>query len=203
MGLINYYRQYTLYGFIRLVLDVLRTRIIYPGAKIIRFPIDIRGKKFIDLGRRLTTGRNCRLEAYPSDNRSVVLKFGNDVQINDYVHITAMCGVTIGDNVLMASKIYISDCAHGSYKGDNFDSSPDQNPIDRDYRTAPVKIGSNVWIGESASILPGVEIGTGSIVGANSVVTKSVPEHCLVAGVPARVLKRYNFDTKKWERINS
>jgi len=148
----------------------------------------------------LTTGVGCRLEAFPSIFNLKTLRFGDNVQINDYVHITAMSSVIIGNNVLMASKIYISDCSHGYYDGKSNDSIPDTHPIDREYKTAPVRIEDNVWIGESVSILPGVTVGENSIIGANSVVTKNIPANCIAVGNPARVIKKYNFETKIWEK---
>ena len=71
----------------------------------IRFPFDLRGKKYIDPGAGLTTGVGCRLEAY--SNGPCVLRFGQNVQLNDHVHICAMREIEIGNHVLMASKIYI------------------------------------------------------------------------------------------------
>ena len=196
-------RKYGYFGIIRILYYTINTRFFFRRARLIRLPIDIRGRTYINFGSQLTTGKYCRLEAYPVDGKSVVLNFGKNVQINDYVHITAMVGVTVGDNVLMASKIYISDCTHGSYKGDNRDSDPEQIPIDREYSMSPVVIGDNVWIGESVSILPGVKIGKGSIIGANSVVTKSIPEYCIAVGIPATVIKKYNFKKKVWEEIKN
>lgn len=174
---------------------------VHPTARIIRIPFDIRGCKYIQWGINFTTGVGCRLEAYPINN-SIVLKIGNDVQINDYVHITAMQEVSIGDNVLMASRIYISDSTHGSYSGDINDSSPEIAPQKRPYSIKKVIIENNVWIGEGVSILPGVTIGSGTIVGANSVVTKSLPSNVIAVGIPAKPIKKYNFETKKWEAIN-
>ena len=72
------------------------------------------------------------------------MRFGNNVQINDNVHITAMKNVTIGNNVLMASNIYISDCSHGFYSGDSRDSHPDIPPIKREYDVKDVIIEDNV-----------------------------------------------------------
>ena len=131
----------------------------------------------------------------------MVLKFGENVQMNDYVHITAAKSVEIGDNVLMASKIYISDCSHGSYLGDSNDSNPLTSPIGRPLSVKPVKIGNNVWLGEFVSVLPGVTIGQGTIVGANSVVSKSLPPNVIAVGSPAKPIKKFNFETNQWERI--
>lgn len=129
------------------------------------------------------------------------MHFGKNVQLNDYVHITSMNNVTIGDNVLMASKIYISDCVHGIYNGDINDSSPTISPIDRQYLVKETIIEKNVWIGESVCVLPGVIIGEGAIIGAMSLVNKDIPPYTIAVGIPARVVKKYNFKTKKWERV--
>lgn len=188
-------------GIIKLFYFKIRTFFLSKKSRLIRFPIIIRGKKGIDFGDNLTTGVGCRLEAYSSTKKT--LKFGKNVQINDYVHITAMSKVIIGDNVLMASKIYISDCTHGFYGGSENDSSPNEIPTSRSYEVKHVVIENNVWLGEFVSVLPGVTIGEGSIIGANSVVNKSIPPNCIAVGSPARIVKRYNFETKKWQRTNN
>jgi acetyltransferase-like isoleucine patch superfamily enzyme len=120
--------------------------------------------------------------------------------MNDYVHITAMESVKIGDNVLLASKIYISDCAHGSYSGDKNDSHPAIAPDKRPLYSKPVLIEDNVWLGEFVSVLPGVTIGKGTIVGANSVVSKNLPPYIIAVGTPAKPIKKFNFETNKWEK---
>ena len=176
-----------------------RTLFIFPNARIIRFPIDIRGKKYIQVSKGFTTGVGCRIEAYPKTDKKVLL-FGENFQMNDYVHITAMESVKIGNNVLLASKIYISDCSHGSYSGDENDSYPDSIPHDRPLSSKPVVIEDNVWLGEFVSVLPGVTIGKGTIVGANSVVSKSLPPYVIAVGTPAKPIKKFNFETNKWEK---
>ncbi|MGK0447171.1 MAG: lipopolysaccharide O-acetyltransferase, partial [Polaribacter sp.] len=59
----------------------------------------------------------------------------------------------------------------------------------------------NVWIGQSVSVLKGVTIGFGSIIGANSVVTKDIPAHCIAVGSPAQVIRTYDFESKQWKKI--
>ena len=180
----------------------LRLFFVVPSARIIRFPIDIRGKKFMAFGRKLTTGYYCRREAYPiGNNNPKVLKFCDNVQINDFVHIAAAKNVETGNNVLIASKVFISDICHGEYADIENMSDPNEHPNDRKLSAKPVIIHDDVWIGEMVSILPGVEIGKGSIIGANSVVTKSIPDYSIAAGNPAKVIKQYNFNTKRWEKI--
>ncbi|WP_242877127.1 DapH/DapD/GlmU-related protein [Fusibacter sp. 3D3] len=126
------------------------------------------------------------------------LIIGNNCKIGDYVHIAAGEKVIIGNNCLMASKIYISDISHGCYKEGLENDSPDIPPDRRLLATDPVIIGNNVWIGENVSILSGITIGDGCIVGANSVVTKNVPKHTIVAGVPAKVIKVWNKESELW-----
>ena len=192
--------QYGLLGIIKMLINLIRTKLTFQNARIIRFPIDIRGKKFIQVSKGFTTGVGCRIEAYPETDKKVLL-FGENFQMNDYVHITAMESVKIGNNVLLASKIYISDCSHGSYSGDENDSYPDSIPHDRPLSSKPVAIEDNVWLGEFVSVLPGVTIGKGSIVGANSVVSKSLPPYVIAVGTPAKPIKKFNFDNNKWEKI--
>lgn len=140
--------EYSIYSKFKLFIWLIRTKIIAYQARIIRFPLDIRGRKYIDMGRRLTTGVGCRLEAFSEDGKKKMF-FGSDVQINDYVHINAMCKVEIGNNVLIASHVYISDNSHGIYKGSPKDSRPDVPPIKRDYYIKPV---SN-WMCAKAGII--------------------------------------------------
>jgi len=194
-------KRYTVFGAIQIVCFAIITRLFFRPARIIRFPFDIRGKKYIQWGAGFSIGRGCRIEAYPIEDKKIILEFGENIQINDYVHITAMQQVRIGNNVLMASKIYISDCVHGSYSGTEEQSNPDIPPMQREYVCKPVLIEDNVWIGEFVSILPGVIIGKGSVIGANSVVTKDIPPYVIAVGSPAKPIKQYNFETNKWEKI--
>ena len=179
----------------------IRTLFVVPSARLIRFPVDIRRKRFIDFGKKLTTGYHCRLECYPLFGEGkVVLRFGENVQINDFVHIAAAQDVEIGNNVLIASKVFISDICHGNYSEET-QSSPDEHPKDRALSAKPVVIHDDVWIGEMVSVLPGVEIGKGAVIGAGSVVTKSVPEYCVAAGNPARVIKRFDAESGMWKKV--
>lgn len=196
-------KEHGLLEAVGLGISLIRSKLRFPSARIIRFPIYIRGKKYIDLGHGLTTGVGCRLEAFKLQGEAAPeLKFGRDVQLNDYVHICSLRSIEIGDEVLIASHVYISDNSHGEYKGTTSDSSPDEAPIKRSYHTAPVKIEARVWIGEGVMILPGVRIGEGSVIGAHSVVTRDIPAGCIAVGSPARIIKKYNSSLKRWELIS-
>jgi len=107
------------------------------------------------------------------------LRVGDRVAINAFVHIWANQPVTIGDDTMIASHVQITTSTH-SYAVRPY----------RDHRQdAPITIGSNVWIGTGAIVLPGVSIGDHAVVGAGSVVTRDVPAGAVVVGVPARIIK--------------
>ena len=192
----------------KLGINLIKTKIFFPKARLIRFPFDIRGKKYIKYGKNFTTGVGCRIEAYNfnnriSDRKNPQLIIGNNVQINDYVHLSCAESVIIEDNVLIASKVYISDLNHGNYSSlKNLEHScPDEIVKDRKIFTKPVKICQNTWLGENVAVLSGVTIGKNSIIGANSVVSKNIPENCIAVGNPAKVIKKYNFETRRWDKI--
>ena len=114
---------------------------------------------------------------------------GNHCSIGEYNHITACNKITIGDGLLTGRFVYIGDNAHGGLSWEE-SSVP---PINRQLRSkGEVKIGNYVWIGDKATILAGVTIGDNVIVAANAVVTKSVASNCVVAGIPAKVIKQLN-----------
>jgi lipopolysaccharide O-acetyltransferase len=168
--------------------------------RILRRPLYIRGKKYIRIGDNFTSGVGLRLDAFSAD-KEVCLEIGKNVEVNDYVHIGAIRSVKIGNNVLIASKVFIADHNHGYYGFQDRHDSPMSLPNSREISCSPVFIDDNVWIGEFVSVLPGVSIGKGTIIGTMSVVTKSIPPYCIAVGSPAKVVKKYNFETAKWERI--
>ena len=191
--------KYGLFGSFKLLWALIYTKLFYRKARLIRLPVDIRNRRSISIGENLTTGVGCRFEACPATD-ICTLHMGKNIQMNDYVHITAMEGVSIGDNVLIASKGYISDCSHGNYSGNNDFSHPDTPPVERQLFSKKVVIEDNVWIGDCVSVLPGVTIGKGSIIGTMSVVNKSIPPYCIAVGSPATVIKKFNFSTLTWEK---
>ena len=172
------------------------TRVFYRPARLIRRPVYLRGREHLRMGAGLTTGHGCRFDLA---GEGVTLCLGARCELGDGAHIVAHQSVEIGDDVLAASKVFISDTDHGNYRGAAQDG-PDTAPNARPLVSAPVKIGSRVWIGENAVILAGSRIGDGCIVGANSVVRGDFPAGCMLAGAPARVIKRWNAQTRQWER---
>jgi acetyltransferase-like isoleucine patch superfamily enzyme len=175
------------------------TRLFYRGARLIRRPFYCRGRSRLQFDKGFTTGHHCRFDLLgDKSDTAKKLIIGKNCKIGDNVHIVANEKVSIGENCLMASKIFISDTSHGCYSDDMIHSSPDVPPDDRPLFTKPVRIGNNVWVGENVCILSGVQIGDGCIIGANSVVTGDVPVNCIVVGSPAKVIKTYDREKKMW-----
>ena len=194
--------KYSILQIFYLIFYKIKGWFIFKNARLIRFPFRVRGKQYIKIGKGFTTGFNCRIDALNINNlkEKYLLEIGENVEINDDVHIGATEKIIIGDNVLIASKVYISDHNHGSYKGEEQDS-PMSIPKKRKIYSSPIKIEKNVWIGEFVSILQGVTLGEGAIIGTMSVVTKDIPPYTIAVGSPAKPIKKYNFKTKKWDTI--
>lgn len=160
----------------------------------------------ITIGDDVSLGPGCMLQAirsYPGrfmGGRMGVepvsfepnIRIGDRVSATGYLTIGAVQSVLIEDDVMMASHIFISDNTHGTSR---VDIPFKYQPLER---IAPVRIGRGCWIGEHVVIMPGVSIGEYSVVGANSVVTRSVPPRCIVAGAPARVLRSWDDDANRW-----
>jgi len=180
---------------VRLFFSYIYTKLHFKNARLVRFPSVIAGVKYIKFGDGFTTGYYCRINAINKLNQNPELVFGDRVQINDSVHIACISGIKIGDDCLIASRVFITDHQHGSFP---IELEFDKPVGDRLCSTSPVEIGSNVWLGEGVVVMPGVTIGSNSIVGANSVVTKSLPPDCIAVGVPARVIKIFCKNESTW-----
>lgn len=177
-------------------LNLVYTLLFFPHARLIRRPFYLRGKHALSYGQGFTCGYGCRFDLTNSKQPSLMI--GSKVLMGDYVHIVAQERVVIGDDCLLASKIFISDTNHGNLTSGDPASSPLIPPNLRPLTTKPVMIGKRVWIGESVSIMPGVTIGDGAIIGAHSVVTRDIPANAMAAGAPARVIRTYDFDRSMW-----
>lgn len=194
--------EYSIGEFVKNIISLAYTKIFYKNARLIRRPFFVRGKRLMTFAKGLTTGYGCRIEMFDllSDNK-IKLTIGENCKMGDYVHIAAGESIKIGDNCLLASKIYISDITHGDYSISSNASDPRIPPDLRILKSSPVIIGNNVWIGDNVCVLPGVSVGDGSIIGANAVVTKDIPEYCVAVGTPAKIIKRFNFKTLTWNTV--
>ena len=148
-------------------------------------------------------GDSCRINAgswldtipeYGTATYSPRLEIGDHTYIGYNAHIMACGDMKIGSNVVIADKVYISDNQHG-FQDVTRPIMP--QPLTH---PGPVIIEDEVWLGEGVCVMPNVKIGKHSVIGANSVVTKDIPPYSVAVGVPAKIIKRYNFETEQWEK---
>ncbi len=138
-------------------------------------------------------GRNSIIEGSCTINNGV-----GDVIIGDRSKIgianVVIGPINIGNDCIFAQNIVLSGLNHG-YEDVNLP------PENQSVTTSAINVEDEVWIGANAVVVAGITIGKHSVVAAGSVVTKNVPPYSVVGGNPAKVLKQYNSETKKWERI--
>ncbi|RKR85485.1 acetyltransferase-like isoleucine patch superfamily enzyme [Mucilaginibacter gracilis] len=160
-------------------------------------------------GKGSIVRRRTRMDVFPYNRfdlgeRSVIEDFATinngvgDVLIGDRTIVgmgnVVIGPVIIGNDVMFAQNVAVSGLNHG-YQ--DITMSPSVQKVE----TALITIGDNVWIGANSVITAGVTLGKHVIIGGGSVVTKSIPDYSVAVGNPAKVVKRYNFETNTWERV--
>jgi serine acetyltransferase len=167
-----------------------------PGS-LIGFPVgSLYGQGWIELGSGTLIGPHVTLTAGMLPGQDLgdrpVLRIGDHCVIGRGSHIVAHYSIEIGDDVFTGPNVYITDQNH-SY------ADPDA-PIGRQWPVnVAVSIGAGSWLGAGAVVLPGASIGRNVVVAAGSVVRGRVPDRCVVAGVPARVVRQY-VEGSGWSR---
>lgn len=167
------------------------------NSKVCKPYLQLTGTDKISIGDNTTILDGARICVY-GDANEVSIEIGDRCYIGFGVTLLALAGkkIKIGHDVLLASNILITSECHG------MNPEIDVPYMDQLLSGDAVDIGDGCWLGERVCILPGVKIGKKCIIGAGSVVTKSVPDYSIVVGNPAKVIKRYNFDNHIWEKIN-
>ncbi|HBS85005.1 MAG: hypothetical protein A2W91_07200 [Bacteroidetes bacterium GWF2_38_335] len=152
----------------------------------------------IDCGNNVKIFKSSRIQGvkkYNDNFFSPIIIFENNVTIQQNLHLTCANSIVIGENTAIASNVTITDIHH-PYENINI-------PIERqDIEVKEVIIGKNCKIYNNVVILPGVHIGNHVTIGANSVVNKDLPDFCVAAGAPSKIIRQYNFDTATWEKTN-
>ncbi len=148
-------------------------------------PTALYGEHAIHVGAHTLIGPHVSMSAGMSPEQQLIsdriLEIGDRVLIGRGSSLVAHFSVVIEDEVFFGPNVYVTDQNHGF-------SDPDL-PLGRQHaQEKPVRIGWGSWVGTNAVVLPGVTIGNQVAVGAGSVVTKSVPDNAVVAGVPAKVI---------------
>ena len=166
-------------------------RIEKVGKRIdVRRGLVVNGPKNIYLGNDVRIGRMSRLSSY--EGGKITIEDG--CYIGQFFSVLAGGDVTIKKNTLIASYVTVV--------GENHSMNPEAGIGygKQDLIKQNVEIGANCWIGEKVMILPGVTIGDWSIIGAGAIVNKPIPAYSMAVGNPARVIKKYNFETHTWDR---
>jgi len=181
------------------------------------------GMLYVDIGEGLDEERKmCKELLYDYNNtrpseeikRKALLKellgdMGQDIWIEPPVHMAYGTNVHIGNHFYANFNLVIVDDIDvyiGEYVmiAPNVTITPTGHPVDADLRrpgtqfSIPVRIGSNVWIGSNAVILPGITIGDNSVIGAGSVVTHDIPENVIAVGNPCNVLRKIDERDKEY-----
>lgn len=159
-------------------------------------PLHLNGGKYIEIGSYSLIQNKIWLEANPlTGEKEVTLQIGNYCAIGNFNEIYATKRIILEDYVLTADRVYITDNLHG-YENPNLPVI--QQPIKQ---IGTVRIGEGSWLGVGVAVI-GANIGKHCVIGANAVVTKDIPDYSVAVGIPAKIIKRYNFETKQWERTN-
>jgi len=178
---------------------------------VIEMPRRIFNSKKIFIGNDVSIGPNClftAIDEYPPKNwrdkerKADLQKFtpriviGNGVSATSNLTIGALEEIVIEDDVMFASNVMITDGLHG------FETANEPFKYQPMCRIAPVIIKKGCWIGQNVVIMPGVIIGKYSIIGANSVVTKDIPDQCIAMGSPAKITKKWDAENNEWNLVN-
>lgn len=153
---------------------------------------DIKGPQFITLGDGVVARKCLKLhtwESYRGKKTSYTpnLVIEDDTSFGDNCYITCANTIIIGKNVLIGDNVFITDNFHGKSSKSDCNLPPVEREI---WSKGPVVVEDNVWIGRNVSIMPNVTIGRGAVIGANAVVTKDIPEFSVVAGSPAKIIRK-------------
>ncbi len=168
--------------------SLYRNRFHSFGKKSLLSPgVSLTNPSGIEVGCNCSILPHCILETLPCIKDCPKMHIGNGVILGEWTHVTATRNVRIEDNVLTGRFVLITDNAHGSTSKKDLEIPPMKRMITS---KGGCVIGRNVWIGDKVTILPGVNIGEGAVIGAGSVVTKDVPPYSIVGGNPAVVLRQ-------------
>ena len=153
------------------------------------YPINkITGGNFISISSDVSFVRCAVITVWDSHGKQIFnpsLKIAEGCCFGDYIHITCVNGIEIGENLLTGRWVTITDNNHGTTHKSELCKPPLKREV---FSKGKILIGKNVWIGDKATILAGVEIGDGAIIAANAVVTKKVPPFTVVGVNPAKII---------------
>ncbi|MFN3403256.1 MAG: acyltransferase [Cytophagaceae bacterium] len=191
--------KFLIHGLGKIVLKKVFKIQLGPNS-IIKKNFKIEGGKYICIGSNTVIAENSWLAAYDSylgEYYMPSIKIGKNVTIGRFSCITSIQSISIMDGCLISEYFYVSDHTHGFNPLLNI--SPALQKLEA---KGPVEIGECTFIGYRVTVLPNVKIGRNCVIGSHSVVTKNVPDYCMVAGVPAKIIKKFDFDLNQWMVVN-
>lgn len=160
--------------------------------------VTFQNPKSLFFGNRISIGKHAYFlpcKEYAGVSYNPIIEIGDGCIIGIRNSFAAINSIKIGRNVLFAGYVHLTDHSHG-YEDVDRPITP-QTLISK----GPIVIEDDCWLGFGCEILSGVHIGKHCVIAARAVVTKDVPPYSIVAGNPARIIKQYNFELKKWEKI--
>ncbi len=161
-------------------------------------PLLLSGTQYVKIGAGTIIRPGARIEAIAIDPaRPPRIEIGNNVNIEQNVHLICSSMLVIGNDVSIAPNCGILDTSHPYDAG----GSPGKIGDRVNTLPTPVEIGDNTLIGLGAVILPGVRVGPHCVIGANSTVVYDIPGHSIAVGSPAKVVKRYDFQRQRWVAV--
>lgn len=154
--------------------------------------------KYIYIGKNVFIYKNARIQGIRKYNNTYynpIIIFSDKVSVQQNLHLTCANCIRIGANTAIGANVTITDIHHPY--------CDIMTPIEEhDIEVRPVSIGEDSKIYNNTVILPGVTIGKHVTIGANSVVTKNIPDFCVAVGSPARIIKRFCFNSNQWKKTN-
>lgn len=177
---------------VRFLMDVHRK-----GGKAGK-PMLLLHPEYISVGKCVKIKRGFRIECYPrfyNWRYTPKLLIGDGVIIGHRFTGLVADSITIGKNTIFAGNITLITENHG------INPETDIPYHAQELSTGPIEIGEGCWLGQNVSVLPNVKIGNKCIIATNAVVTTDIPDYCIAAGCPARVIKKYSFENHCWQRV--
>lgn len=155
-------------------------------------------------GKNMAFGENVSIMPYTmlvSHNDSQIT-FGNGVEIGMYSRVASLSKIEIGQNVFTGPHVFIADYNHEYRETEKpIKAQGDMVKSTQEFPSGGVRIGGDTWIGTNVVIAGTMKIGKHCVIGANSVVTGDIPDYCVAAGIPCKVIKKYNFESGIWEKV--
>lgn len=177
------------------VLKSIRFKIFFKkfgNLSYIAKPIGIINKGDIKIGSHVRIQPGLRIETI---SKNSIISIGDNTSIGQNLHITSGGNLKIGENCTILGNVFITNIDHDYQEiGEHI--------LNQKHIIRETELGDNCFIGFGSAIQAGTKLGKQCVVGANAVVRGTFPDYCVLVGVPAKVIKRYDIEKKEWLRVN-